>query len=107
MVKIKVQGGTLKGGTGTLCSTCSNGTVIRGDTRIYTSCSIIRKPIEFPVKDCTGFYHTSLPSLYEMKEIAWPLATDKKGRRVGFMSPQEFDRRREDLAPQPIVVDYD
>src|SRR5687768_8337510 len=93
-MKFKMQGGTAQGSTN-LCSSCraahrtrsaqSNAEVVR--------CANMRgRVVPEPVAECNQYEDASQPTITAMREIAWPIAADKKGKMIGFMSPDQFNR---------------
>jgi hypothetical protein len=46
-----------------------------------------------PVAHCSAYLDRTKPTLEEMQAIAWSLQTDKGGRTIGFMSPEDLRRR--------------
>lgn len=94
----KVKHGTpIHEGPG-LCASCRNATIVTGlaESETFTVCGKLDRPydlIRFKVRECTDYDNRSAPSLSAMKDIAWTLATDKEGRRIGFLSPGEVRRR--------------
>lgn len=51
------------------------------------------KQLREPIAQCSAFSDRTTPSLDQMEEIAWSLQTDKGGRSVGFLSPDETRQR--------------
>lgn len=43
------------------------------------------------VSECSEYDDKRVPSLWEMKKIAWTLVVDKSGRRIGFTPPKKED----------------
>jgi len=68
------------------------------DSEEYTICSDGRWPmvIRMKVRECSAYEDKRNPTLSAMAEIAWPVAVDKKGKRAGFLSPDEFQKRAKD-----------
>lgn len=89
MTEIKIHMGTPKGRE-SLCRFCSRSQVIRGvdnQERAYCHFGTTRE-IQFPVYTCSVFEDNRLPSLDEMKKIAWRVETRNRGR-WGFSSGDE------------------
>jgi hypothetical protein len=82
-----------------LCKTCRNATIMKGqaDSQEYTFCSELRidYPLEIHVTECSKYEDKTQPPLGMMREIAWNLATDKSGKKIGFMSPGKFRRAQD------------
>lgn len=76
-----------------LCKSCSYGCVIEGSGKEVTFCQEINKRIDFQVERCSSYYPQDSISLGAMREIAWTVETNRKGK-IGFVSPDE--RRREE-----------
>jgi hypothetical protein len=47
-----------------------------------------------PVMECNAYEDSRKASLYEMHQIAWKVCTDKRGKRIGLLSPDEMNRRK-------------
>lgn len=96
-IEIKVYGGTSIHGN-SLCNTCRNAHRVRGlaESQEMVFCSANsshEKRVPFPISKCSMYDDERLPSLYEMKEIAWQIVT-KPNRQIGFVSAKEFKRLR-------------
>lgn len=89
-MKIKIHGGTVQDGNGSLCHSCRHATIVRG-SRLrdeIVECAALAYPrsrIVFPVTNCTDYVNRQHPSLREMEETAWILRTDGKRTRIGFV----------------------
>jgi hypothetical protein len=94
-VVLKVINGTRHGGTN-LCLTCRNAlhmqSAVTGKERILCNATQRFEVLE-PVARCTGYLDRTKPTLMDMQEIAWSLQTDKGGRSIGFMSPEQLRER--------------
>jgi len=69
----KVIGGTPKTGS-SLCLTCRNAHVLRGQNfehHIFCNVAVTTAEINFPVSFCSVYDDKRIPSLGEMKQIAW------------------------------------
>src|SRR5690242_21320538 len=80
-VELKIHMGTPKGRE-TLCRFCSRSQIIRGvdnQERVYCHFGVTRR-MEFPVYTCSAFEDNRLPSLDDMKRIAWRVETRNRGR---------------------------
>lgn len=83
-----------------LCRSCRNATHLRGlaESQDYIVCKELpygRDLIRMTVIECSMYDDRGKPTLRHMEQIAWELATDKSGQKIGFLSPQDFKRRRE------------
>jgi hypothetical protein len=98
---IKVQGGTVTHGDGSLCVTCGHSTIIRGeklDERIVECHASVMdgRLIPFRVTSCSSYIDVRQPSYGDMVRIAWILQPHATKRRpAGFvrceeLSPKEF-----------------
>lgn len=95
-IELKVHGGTPIHGT-SLCNTCRRAHRIQGmaDSQEIVLCcgGSAEKRINFPVASCSLYDDQRVPSLYEMKEIAWQIVT-KPDRQIGFVSAKEFKQMK-------------
>jgi len=101
----KVQKGTPNHSEPSKCDSCSNSVRIRGqaESQEHVYCRSLEKTINFKVAECSAYREYGKPSLYDMQQIAWPLCTDKNGKRIGFLAPQELRKRKDDV----IQVGFD
>lgn len=85
-MELKIHMGTPKGRE-SLCRFCSRSQVIRGiDNQDRAYCHFGQsREIKFPVYTCSTFEDARLPSLEDMKRIAWRVETRNRGR-WGFAS---------------------
>lgn len=89
-IKTKIQEGTGRLTGKPLCFSCRHG-VQRGSSlccSYYGEVQAIREQIF----NCNVYLNASLPSLSDMKEVAWELKTSG-GRKIGFYPPKK-DRNR-------------
>ena len=72
----------------TLCKSCTLGTV-RTDSRGITSvyCSDTRNYMRREILSCTAYEERNGMQLWQYKEIAWSLKTDKNRGPMGFFPP--------------------
>lgn len=91
-IRLKMKGATP--GAEDLCETCRHCFRSRSrsgrDTVVCNALSPVR--MEEPIAECNFYTDKRHPELWAMREIAWPLAVDKKGGIAGFKSPEEFER---------------
>jgi hypothetical protein len=102
--RLKVMGGTRSDAEPRLCDTCRSGLVTRGaaesDEQVF--CMMIKgQPVGRPVVECNRYVNRTLPSLWDMRQIAWVLETDSKRQRIGFIRAKEWERRNEDCELLP------
>jgi hypothetical protein len=88
-----------------LCDTCQYGVVRRGapesDEEIF--CTLTEQRLARAVVECNRYLDRTLPSLWDMRQIAWVLDTDSKRQRIGFIRAREWERNNpdEELLPSP------
>lgn len=77
-----------------LCVTCSNGQVVQGyvQSQYVTICHRPFDPwlVPFPVRKCTEYEDRRRCDLKEMKEVAHVLVRGQRGKRVGFVTPDQY-----------------
>jgi hypothetical protein len=94
-MRIKIHGGTVQHGQGSLCHTCRHATVVRG-ARLrdeIVECAVLTyrdNRITFPVTSCSDYVSRQHPSLRELEETAWILRTDATRTRVGFVPSKQL-----------------
>lgn len=91
-IKLRIEQGTGRLTGRPLCFSCSHAAVREGDItcHYYSDTVVVRKAIF----NCSVYNNKSIPSLHDMREIAWTLGTNKGGKSIGFKPPN-----RKDLAP--------
>ena len=97
-IVIKVQDGTVRSDTKTLCLSCIHGHVIRGrnnEQKIVCGRMMENGLLNFPVVECNMYQDKSKPSLHDMEDIAWMLVTKKSSHAIGFVDPIEFNKIRD------------
>lgn len=76
-----------------LCDSCRNALVIRGPSasRDRWLCRAASIPVQVThrVPDCSGYDNKAMPSMGDLYETAWVLATSSATRKIGFLSPEE------------------
>lgn len=79
MTVIKVRDGTPKTAT-SLCVSCRYATVIKGSNFQYMiRCHRIEQMVRFPVSECSEYENKSMPTQYDMEQIAWIVQTRNRG----------------------------
>ncbi|PYQ41683.1 MAG: hypothetical protein DMF77_15115 [Acidobacteria bacterium] len=91
MPRIKVFGGTPQHSAPSLCLTCRRATVVKGHSLSseIIRCHALDRTMDFPVRECDSYDDRSQPSLWDLKEIAWALVTDKRNR-IGFVPRKDW-----------------
>lgn len=54
------------------------------------------KVTPFRIVDCNQYDNKSHASIWDMRDIAWVLSTDKQ-KKFGFKSPKDWKNEREEL----------
>lgn len=102
--KYKIQGGTVEHGERSLCDSCRHALIVEGPSinDRFVQCAKMNDDyghakvrVPFHVHHCSGYENRATTTLWEMKKIAWELRTDKSGRKIGFMSPQDLRDAKE------------
>jgi hypothetical protein len=95
----KVYGGT-RSDQVRLCDTCHRATIMQGpaESQELVMCALVNAPTPFRVVQCSDYSDKRLPSLHDMKEVAWILRTDQSGRKVGFLSAEQWRKSDEGKA---------
>lgn len=89
---LKMQNGTDREDKN-LCGTCRHSHIYteaaRGERTVLC---VYDRPIRMhgPISQCNKHVDRMAPTLNDMNEIAWQLMTNKGGRHVGFLSPEEL-----------------
>jgi len=101
--RLKVLGGTRSMDAPRLCDSCQFGVVRRGapesDEEIF--CKLTEQRLGRAVVECNRYVDRNLPSLWDMRQIAWVLDTDSKRQRIGFIRAREWEAKNpdDDLLP--------
>ena len=84
--KFKVQGGTLVEGD-SLCRTCRHAHIARGyrqnEEMVYCGYDTMRA-VRFKVAECTDFLDKTVPTRYEMEQMAYLIQVEPARKRSGF-----------------------
>ena len=98
-------GGTRSSATPRLCDTCQSGIVTRGasDSDEQVFCLITNQRIHRSIVG-NRYVNRNLPSLWDMRQIAWVLDIDAKRQRIGFVRAEEWERKHngEELLPSHL-----
>jgi hypothetical protein len=111
-MSIKVRGGTPHHGGPGLCHSCKHSHVFRSaaESEITVLCALPNQygapsfRIRKPVVECSEYANKLEKSEYEMKQIAWILAS-RGGKPIGFISPREARRKAEAKEIDPLEDD--
>ena len=98
---LKVIRGTRSGDR--LCDTCRKAYLIRGpgESQEAIECSVLSRTPRWPVVECSMYDDKRMVSLREMRETAWVLTGEVKGK-VGFLRSSEWVKKHQD---EDIVPD--
>lgn len=96
-LNLKIREGTPRHDGPSLCESCRSATIVRGRTinEEIVHCSELGRTnnrIRFIVRSCNAYANRAEPTLYDLRQIAWELRTDKSGQRIGFVSAAEYAR---------------
>ena len=81
-----------------MCSKCRNSQIIEGNNikQTIVLCHYYdRMVVPFEVKECNRYSSVLEKDEYELGKIAWILEV-KKGKPVGFISPDEVKKKNSD-----------
>jgi hypothetical protein len=88
---IKVYNGTVRHSAQSLCETCRNGTITRGqrleDEIVRCEAQPMSHPvlIRFKVTECSAYLDARLPTYAQLLEQAWILKAPNGRRSAGFV----------------------
>lgn len=95
-----------------LCSSCRHATKVKGlaESQRFIICDELPSNhdlIKMTVIECSKYDDRSKPTLRAMEQVAWKLATDRKGHKIGFLAPAEFRKRvkAKEVEENPSVYD--
>jgi hypothetical protein len=95
-VVLKVHNGTRRSDIN-LCSSCRYGfhtkASLSGNELVLCMAVNPAMRVPEPLAECSTYLDRTQPTLHDMQEIAWSLMTDKGGRKLGFLSPEELRKR--------------
>lgn len=96
----RVQDGTAFSGTD-LCQSCRWAMIRKGSITGFreTRCGCIANSPLVPAKlaTCTMYLEKGKMTLQEMDMVAW--IVESRGKQIGFLSPEELERRRMNGVP--------
>jgi hypothetical protein len=103
-MRLKIRGGTVQHGEQSLCLTCRNATVVKGQSlrEEIVQCGRLSPGhdlIPFPVTSCSGYLDRRHPSIRDMEDIAWVLRTDAKRKQIGFIQARQLKPRDRYVLP--------
>lgn len=100
----RVQDGTSFGGAD-LCASCRFALRRKGSQTGFeeTRCAAVQHSPLVPVKmaQCSAYLEKGRMSLGEMIEVAW--VVEQRGKAIGFLSPEELNKRRNQVPSAPPV----
>jgi hypothetical protein len=93
--KIKVQGGTLVEGE-SLCRTCRFAHIQRGfrqsEEVVFCGYETMRV-VRFKIAECTDYLDKTVPTRYEMDQMAYLINVEPARKRSGFVSAVGFSAK--------------
>jgi hypothetical protein len=94
-MRLRIEGGTARHDTPSLCLSCRYATVVKGVSlrQEIIECRRLSDPqnrITFPVTFCNGYIDRGHPTIQEMEEIAWVLRSDPKRNQMGFVKASDL-----------------
>ena len=106
----KVIGGTVKGGSESICKSCRGAQIIYGvNNQEVVFCRKLEKRMGFPVTSCSIYDDKRLPDLYDMKDTAWIVRSRNRGpmgfageeKREIVVEPPNRDRENQPATASP------
>ena len=81
-----------------LCDTCSAGIVMRGASANEESifCEEMERMVAIHVVECNRYKEGGVPSLWDLREIAWVLNVDSRRRKIGFLNAEKRHNQNPD-----------
>lgn len=96
----RIQGGTVDSSRD-LCRSCryclQRQSAVTGDTELRCAQLPNFPVIKTRIAACTFYTEKGKLNLNEMVDIAW--VVEERGKKIGFLSPEELERRRRDQPP--------
>jgi hypothetical protein len=92
---LKVQGGTLVEGE-SLCRTCRHAHIQRGfrqnEEAVFCGYDTMRV-VRFKIAECTDYLDKTVPTRYEMDQMAYLINVEPARKRSGFVSAVGFSAK--------------
>lgn len=94
-MKFNIKGHKTADGNLHLCKTCVHGMYTEGhkQSEALTYCQMIEQPIHMRVSDCSSHLAKGTLGLSQMERMAWRIGTNKKTKKIGFYTPQDYTRQ--------------
>ncbi len=96
MTKVVIKNGTPVG-SDSLCKTCRWAHRQKGfresEEAIFCRYAWELRRVVFPVRECTDYSDSTLPTRDEMEDIAWVLDVRPSGKIAGFLKPKHDDNK--------------
>lgn len=93
---LKIRNGTAREDKN-LCTSCRFSHIYvdaqREERTILCTYGREKRQNKGPISECNQYSDRTKPTLDDMNEIAWQLMTNKGGRSVGFLSPEDLKQR--------------
>ena len=103
-VVIKIQNGGTVQSSVDLCTSCRfclrRRSAITGRSESRCDAMPNQPMIRTQIAECNRYVEQGKLTLHEMVEIAW--VVESRGKHIGFMSPEELERRRNRSSDQPV-----
>lgn len=105
----RVQDGTVFGGAD-LCASCRFALRRKGSLSGFeeTRCGAGNGPatlVKVKLAQCTAYLEKGRMSLGEMSDAAWIIEM-RPNKQIGFLSPEEMERRRRGMPPQSPPIGF-
>lgn len=91
-ITLKIHQGTGRLTGVNLCRSCSNAMVRedqQGEQIFCQAVGIAGAMVRSNVRTCSMYNNKALPSMYDLRQIAWTLRTENDGRKIGFTPPKQ------------------
>jgi hypothetical protein len=91
-ISLKIHQGTGKLTGKSLCLSCSHAHNFTDRMGEHAVCTAVRGyHVRGKVHECNLYTDAALPSLWDLRNIAWTLEVDKNTRKAGFQPPKRDD----------------
>lgn len=96
-INFKGRGFTPDGRVTSKCETCK--LAVKRDTSKgrMIRCHTLNQDIHIPIYECSSYNDILTMSMYEMNQMAWIMAVNKKTKEIGFYSRKDFAKREDRL----------